>query len=414
MTRTALGLFGAGCLCVLALAATLWWSPGSKRSDLPAAGMPGLDAAIAGIERGSMSTPLVEALPDGKYVVTFLARRDGLQVPRIVSDVTGWGERADGTFDTTVGTMTPAGLAGWYAVRAVVAPAARIEYLVSYGVGDVRIDPHNPRQSHGPQLGGAPASELVTPGYVTPAPFAEPPVPGGSDTESVVHSAALHAPWRVAVHLPPGVRAADSMPVVVFVDRRAAQVARVIDRLVAYGELAPVLAAFVGPVNQSGAHPDPSALRVFLTAELPRWLERRYGPAWREGRRGIVGVSFHARDALDAALACRTNPPERAAGCAAPYDRVGLLLPGRRITAADIPAFARRAEPARTVAVLAGSYDQANIETARRLKLALTGVGHTVHYREVPEGHSAVTWTHHLGSVLVSLFGPPGGVRRTS
>jgi len=24
----------------------------------------------------------------------------------------------------------------------------------------------------------------------------------------------------------------------------------------------------------------------------------------------------------------------------------------------------------------------------------------------VPEGHSAVTWTHHLGKVLVSLFGP--------
>jgi len=41
-------------------------------------------------------------------LVTFLARRDGVQVPRIVSDVTGWGERIDGTFDTTVGTMTPA------------------------------------------------------------------------------------------------------------------------------------------------------------------------------------------------------------------------------------------------------------------------------------------------------------------
>ena len=45
--------------------------------------------------------------PSADATVTFLVKGSDGQVPRIVSDVTGWGEdTADDSFDLTAGTMT--------------------------------------------------------------------------------------------------------------------------------------------------------------------------------------------------------------------------------------------------------------------------------------------------------------------
>jgi enterochelin esterase-like enzyme len=56
------------------------------------------------------------------------------------------------------------------------------------------------------------------------------------------------------------------------------------------------------------------------------------------------------------------------------------------------------------VTILSGRYDHANVPTARSLRQALTAAGHGVDYFEVPEGHSAVTWTTHVGQVLASVM----------
>ena len=87
------------------------------------------------------------------------------------------------------------------------------------------------------------------------------------------------------------------------------------------------------------------------------------------------------------------------------FDRLGLLIPGRRIGRADIEAIAGRRSHHLRVAILAGQYDRANVATARSVRQALADAGHAVDYTEVPEGHSAVTWTNHLRVVLTSLFG---------
>lgn len=91
----------------LVFAAVWAWLPlvgcGYARSGAPASP---LKAGIAEIEAGRLATPLIgEPTATGDRTVTFLARRDGDRVPRIVSDVTGWGERLDGTFDLEAGTM---------------------------------------------------------------------------------------------------------------------------------------------------------------------------------------------------------------------------------------------------------------------------------------------------------------------
>jgi hypothetical protein len=161
-----------------------------------------LEAAIREIDAGRQSSPLVGEQPRrGKPSVTFLAKRDGNDAPRIVSDATGWGERQDGTFDYSAGKMAPVGQTGWYSLETKVEPYARIEYLIAYGTGDYRLDPHNPRKV---QRANGPASEFVMPGYMPPQEFVDPPIrPAGDVAEAVVESRVLKDARRVIVYTPP-------------------------------------------------------------------------------------------------------------------------------------------------------------------------------------------------------------------
>jgi hypothetical protein len=170
-------------LVVLALAGLLvaagaWVLRPQARTSRTASGgaVSVLEAAIAEVQAGRTSTPLISApTAQGDVTVTFLARSPGGQVPRIVSDVTGWGENAtNNTFDFTIGRMTRVGPTDWYSLETQVALRARIEYFVVYDQSDYRFDPHNPRRT---QLrGGGPSSEFVTPGYLPPREFADLPV----------------------------------------------------------------------------------------------------------------------------------------------------------------------------------------------------------------------------------------------
>ncbi|HEY3384370.1 MAG TPA: alpha/beta hydrolase-fold protein [Vicinamibacterales bacterium] len=387
-------LAGAG---ILALGVCVWRPLAAQSRGKPASKVAALEAAVAAIEAGHATTPIIgEPTAGGDATVTFLARRAGGRVPRIVSDVTGWGEHTDGTFDFTAGRMTRVGRTDWYSLQATVAPRARIEYLIAYGLTDFRVDPYNPRQSAGPELGGLRASEFVMPGYVPPPELADPSAsPAGLITEASVESQNLGGACRLIVYTPAGYRDEGDYPVAVFLDLRSGQVSRVLDWLIARRAIEPIVAVFVGPTSRGGDHFTGAPLRTFLTDELPAWLASRFALTRSAGRRAVIGISFGAKDALGAALASTDV-----------FNRLGLLVPGRRIDRADIDAIAERRNRRLRVAILAGRYDYANVPTARSLRQALAAAGHVVDYTEVPEGHSAVTWTHHLGGLLVSLFGP--------
>ncbi len=370
-------------LVILAAAAAAWrWS--ATRTPIP-----------DDIEAGRQTTPVIgPTRPDGGATVTFYAKIADGRVPRIVSDVTGWGERLDGTFDFAVGTMTRLGATEWYTLSTDVDARARVEYLVAYAPGDYRPDPHNPRRSPGPQFGGAPASEFVLPGYVVPPEFIVPDaVPAGLVAEDRVESAAFGRPCRVFVHTAVGAPR-DDAPLVVVLDARVQRLARVVDGLVARGQLSPGITVFVAPEFADGGPLPEGPLRRFLTRELPDWAAVRHGIAARPDRRAIVAVSFGARDALFAALE------------ASAYGRLGVLIPGRRISRDDLAhlAVSGYQRPPLRVTILAGRYDHANAPTARSLREALTAAGHQVDYLEVPEGHSAVTWMTHAGRVLAGVM----------
>jgi enterochelin esterase-like enzyme len=360
-----------------------------------------LDAVIAEIEAGRGTTPLVsQPAPGSEAAVTFLVRSDGGQAPRIVSDVTGWGESPDdSSFDLTVGTMTRFGSTNWYRLETQVAPGSRIEYLVVHGETDYRIDPNNPRVAW--TRGGGPVSEFVTPDYLPPPELeGPPPTLAGRTVEAIIDSAALGAPRRVLVYLPPAYRDDGTYPVAVFhAGWRVAddgEAPRVLDWLIDHREIEPIVAMFLESYlpgdldNHEGA-----PLRAFLTHEAPRWLASRYSVSTRADEWAVLAISYGAKDALDAALAATGT-----------FGRLGLLIPGRRLTHVDLETLARQRDRRLDVAILAGRYDAANLGTARDARQTLTDAGHDVEYIEVPEGHNPTTWRNHLRDVFVSLFSP--------
>ena len=353
-------------------------------------------AAIAEVEAGRRTTPLVGEKGASGFTVTFLARRGGGPIPRIVSDVTGWGERPDDTFDFKAGTMKRVARTDWYFLETTVAAGARIEYLVARGVRDYGPDPYNPRRTA--IRGTSPASEFVTPGYLPPREFEDPPVaPGGRVEELTIESRALGGPRSVIVYTPPGYRDNGGYPVVVF--HGGLHVAstgvggRVLDWLIARQAIEPLVAVFADSWPQDNHGDAASRLRSFVSGEILEWMASRWSVTADADKRAVLAVSYGAKDALDVAVRAHA------------FGRVGLLIPGRRMTRTDITALASVRGPHLHVAILAGLYDGPNLATARRARQALTAAGHTVDYIEVPEGHNQGTWRNHLRDVLVSLFG---------
>jgi enterochelin esterase-like enzyme len=360
---------------------------------------PLLESAIAEIEAGRASTPLiVQPAPGGNATATFLVKSVDGRVPRIVSNVTGWGESPDdSSFDLTIGTMTRIGSSDWYQLETEVASGARIEYLVVHGETDYRVDPNNPRRAW--SRGGHDISEFVTPDYVPPPELTDPPVaPAGRALEAAVDSRALGAPRRAVIYLPPGYRDDGAYPVAVFHSgwgvAREGQAPRVLDWLIAHRRIEPIVGLFLESylAGDDDNHEGPP-MRAFLTEEAPAWLAARFSVAPSAGEWAVLAQSYGAQDAVDAALS-----PAQA------YGRLGLLIPGRRLSSGDLQRFAQQPGRRLRVAILAGRYDKANIATARETRRVLAEAGHAVEYLEVPEGHNATTWRNHLGDVFVSLF----------
>ena len=354
-------------------------------------------AAMPDVEAGRRTTPLIgEPTAGGNVVVTFLAKRGGGAVPRVVSDVTGWGERPDGTFDVTAGTMTRAGKTDWYVLETTVAGGARIEYLIAHGLRDYRPDPYNPRRTA--IRGMSPASEFVTPGYVPPPEFEDPPAaPAGRAEEASLDSQALGGPRSVIVYTPPGYRKDGRYPLAVFHGgihvARTGVGSRVLDWLITRQTIEPIVALFVDSWPRDDDENAASHLRTFLSDELLTWAASRSSVTADPGKRALLAISYGAKDALEVAVSTRA------------FGRLGLLIPGRRLSPEDTRVLAGERGPRLEVAILAGLYDGPNLATARRARQSLADAGHAVDYIEVPEGHNQGTWRNHLRDVLVSLFG---------
>jgi enterochelin esterase-like enzyme len=314
-----------------------------------------------------------------------------------VSDLTGWGERPDGSFDFNVGKMHQIAGTNWYSLTARATYTSRIEYLFSYGAGDYRLDPHNARKS--PRVGGD-ASEVVLSGYVPPPEFAEPPVtPAGKITETMVPGVIVKE-RRVIVYTPPGYDAAKKYRLAVFHDGalvvNTGEAPRVLDWLISHGLIHPVVAVFVDPVSRTEDFRHAAPMRDFVGSELMTWIAAHYSITPLAEDHAIIGISAGARGALDAM-----------ASYPGVYGKSGLMIAALNEDESDVATIpVRQGEaPQLEVTVLSAIYDQLNHKSSELVRDSLKTRGQAVKYIEVAEGHSTMTWKNHLHDVLVSLFG---------
>lgn len=347
-------------------------------------------AELPRIERGETAVPVVRGSE-----ITFYAQGDGGSSPRVVSDLTGWGERADGTFDFTVGKMHSIAGTNWFTLTARAEPSARIEYLFTYGAGDYRLDPRNPRTV---RRATGDASELVGSGYESPPEFAEPPTePAGKITETMVRGQIVNE-RRVIVYTPPGYDASHKYRLAVFHDGslvvNTGEAPRVLDWLIAHNVIHPLIAVFVDPVSRADDFRRAAPMRDFVSSELMTWIAERYSVTPIAADHAIIGISAGARGALDAMAAYPGV-----------FGKCGLMIPA--IDESDVSTIpVRHADaPQLEVTLLTGKYDRLNAAGAALVRDSLIARGQSVKYIEVAEGHSTITWKTHLRDVLVTLFG---------
>jgi enterochelin esterase-like enzyme len=361
----------------------------SKTTDAPEAD----EAERAGlplIESGQTKVPVVT---DNQ--ITFYAQADAGAAPRLVSDVTGWGERPDGTFDFSVGKMRPIAGTDWFSLTARSTPSARIEYLFAYGAGDYRMDPRNPRKV---TRATGDASEVVGPAYVAPPEFEAPPTePAGKILDTIVPGQIVKQ-RRVIVYTPPGYDASRKYPLAVFHDGglvvNTGEAPRVLDWLIAHDKIHPVVAAFVDPMSRAEDFRRDAPMRDFVGLELMAWISSRYSITPIAADHAIIGISAGARAALDAM-----------ASYPAVFGKSGLMIPA--VDESDLLKIPvrRGEEPQLEVTVLSATYDHLNGRSGGLVRQSLNARGHSAKVIDVAEGHSTMTWKTHLRDVLVSLFG---------
>ncbi len=347
-------------------------------------------AALPAIASGQTAVPVVHG-----EQVTFYAQGDAGSSPRVISDLTGWGERAGGDFDFTVGRMHAIAGTNWFTLTARLDQAARIEYLFAYGVGDFRVDPRNPRKV---KRATGDASEVVGSNYAAPPEFHEPPAaPAGRITEAMVRGQIV-GERHVIVYTPPGYDPSRQYRVAVFHDGslvvNTGEAPRVLDWLITHDAIHPVIGVFVDPVSRVDDFGRDAPMRDFVASELMTWISDRYSVTPLSADHAIIGISAGARGAL-AAMAAYPNT----------FGKVGLMIPVVDVLDTSTIPF-RQSEAAQLeFVVLAGAYDQLNRGAAQLVRDESKTRGHVVKYIEVPEGHSTITWKTHIRDVLIALFG---------
>jgi enterochelin esterase-like enzyme len=373
-----------------------------------AAARPALvDAFVAGV-RAAGGAPLVE--DDTTAVVLY---RGGVESASLHGDMTDWAEpvpmaRVPGT--------------DLFFYRVTVEPDARLEYRIV--TPDAPFGMRDPLNPHAVGSGIGAFSELAMPGYAYPEVFA--PVRDGTlgGFERVVGhtvpAGALPYAHEVHVYTPPGYHdGAGAYPSVYFQDGRDyvefAHVPRLLDALVAAGDIAPVVAVFVTPPNRfqpeapnrTTEYGLNDAYVAFVADELVPFVEARYRTSRDPTARLVVGDSYGGL--ISTYIAFRRPDVFGLAYSQSGYhsfqaDRMLRLL--EEAPVAPVRLYADVGTYERVVGF--GWLPEAERDfTAanRRLRDVLARKGYDAVYAEYPEGHTWGNWRAHLIPALTHFFG---------
>ncbi len=290
-----------------------------------------------------------------------------------------------------------------------------IEYAWMDAEGRVRPDPGNPRQAANPWW---PNARLLVGERYAPAPelASLPAAPQGQLDRLRVPSRALGATRRALVYTPACCLGdvPRALPVVYVQDGVAthhiAELDRVLELLLARGELSPARLVFVQPEERDEEYRFHPGFEAFMLEELIPFVEARYPCS---GERLLMGASLGGLVSATLAL----KHPTRFAGVIA-QSGAFLFGPGDDLETYDrggewvVHELRRR--PVEDIAHLRWTLDCGTVEwltpVNRRLVAALRRRGLPFHYGERNAGHNWANWRDGLPSLLRHALGPGSGL----
>jgi enterochelin esterase family protein len=283
---------------------------------------------------------------------------------------------------------------------------ARLDYKFVIDGQRWELDPLNPRI----MLSGlGPNSELAMPEYETPAEvFPQPtPAPSGRLTEHTLESAALGQVRTFFVYTPASALIGEK-PATVYIHDGGEYINLIdapamLDNLIAAGDIPPVVAVFIPPVQRELEYYLNDNYVRFLADELTPFMQSNYDVSPEPGKTANLGASLGGLLAVYAA-ATRPEVFGQAAGYSGAYSLGNDLV-------IDL---IRREEtlPLRFYLVV-GTYETAIggdpnagnlLEANRRLARALHDRFYDYQYEEAPQGHSWGLWRDFFGDGLRFLF----------
>jgi len=253
------------------------------------------------------------------------------------------------------------------------------------------------------------ALALVAPPWAQVPDESQRPVRRGKLTDDrIIASEVLGYRLQYRVYLPPGYKKLENLPVIYLTDGQsyisAGELPALIDRLIAAGEVAPLIAVFVDGRDPDNQKIDRRNAQFFCNRDYARFFEEELVPAIdrdyktraSRGGRVILGLSFGGLNAACFGILA--------------YETFGGL-------AMQSPAFhpvpaiydAYRDEPQLDLRIFVSSGTRGdNLQSTRRFKEILVSKGYDLRYREVDEGHDWRNWKPLLDDVLTYFFAPSG------
>jgi enterochelin esterase family protein len=293
---------------------------------------------------------------------------------------------------------------------------SRVEYkleVTRHGQSRWIRDPRNSRLAYDPF--GA-NSVCYGAGYQTPAwtQFDEEARQGEIEHHELAHTA-FGSPRHVSVYKPARFRDNRRYPIIIAHDGgdyvKYANLKVILDNLIHYGEIAPMIVALTHPHDRIQEYPGNEAHTTFIAKEVLPYMEHRFPLFDKPRSRGLMGASFGGVATLATAW--------RHQGL---FGR--LLLQSGSFAFTDIgdehrrgPAFdpvvqlinafrEHPGKPSNKVYMSCGMYESLIYENRSLLPL-LQETGMDVLYEEVRDGHNWINWRDRLRKALCYLFPGP-------
>jgi enterochelin esterase-like enzyme len=249
--------------------------------------------------------------------------------------------------------------------------------------------------------------------YFVVGEFHEPPelewvegIPHGHVEEFELESERLANRRAVYVYLPPAYDAgATSLPALYVHDGgeylNRARLPVVLDNLIYAGEVAPLIAVMVDPVNRMAEYLMNEGYANFVYSELLPHIDGRFRTLARPEGRGVIGASAGGLISVYLAL----ERPDL-------FSRVASQSGAFFIAHDRILNLARSAHAAQSFYFDVGKYEQRFIAAHLDLVETLKARGCRCFFQELAGGHNWTSWRAHLKELLMFLW--PGVPREPS